>query len=236
MQFNPKSRFFLLVFLFVGLWLLAQKFQVDVDAIRLWLKPYPLFLSGVLFILIYVGLTSIFWFGTIDFFRITGALLFGPYWSTLFVWIAETANAAILFHVSRGLGRDYIREKFKLKPKDLEYGQGKAGFWTVFILRINPLVPFRLMDIGFGLSRIAFKKYFWGIALGSPLRIFWLQFVIFGIEKTIFTDPQALMNYFKTHPQAFIFSAAYMGGVFILTGAAIVVGMIKNPKIPKRNK
>ncbi len=236
MQLNPKSRFFLLIFLFAFLWLLAHKFQIDLEAVRQWLKPYPLFLSGILFIVFYVGMTTLFWFGTIDFFRITGALLFGPYWSALFVWIAETANAAILFNLSRGLGRDYIREKFKLKPKDLEYGQGKGGFWTVFVLRINPLVPFRLMDIGFGLSPIEFARYFWGAALGSPLRIFWFQYVIFGLEKTIFTNPQAILKHFETHPQAMMYSVVYLTGVVILTITAVIMGIIKKPTMPRKVK
>ncbi|OGX23649.1 MAG: hypothetical protein A3D10_06905 [Omnitrophica WOR_2 bacterium RIFCSPHIGHO2_02_FULL_48_11] len=227
MKFNPTFRFTLFISLLLLFGLSAYIFRIDINYFKSLLVGLPLSVAGFLYIVIYVGVTTLVWFGTIDFFRITGAIMFGPYWSTLFVWIAETANASILFHLSRDLGREFVRQKFNLKDKDLQYAKEGGGFWRVFILRINPLVPFRLMDIGFGLSKVSFRKYFWGVVLGSPLRIFWLQFVIFGIEKTILSNPQALMDYFSHNPKAFLFSVSYLGGVAVLTVAAVIVAIIK---------
>lgn len=232
-KFNPTLRFVVFVLLLFLFWFSSRIWNIDVDYFQSLLVGLPLSVAGFLYIAIYVGVTTLVWFGTIDFFRITGAIMFGPYWSSLFVWIAEVCNASILFHLSRRLGQEFIQQKFHLQKKDLQYTKERGGFWRVFILRINPLVPFRLMDIGFGLSRIEFKKYFWGVVLGSPLRIFWLQFVIFGVEKTIFSNPSAVMNYFQNNPRAFLFSVFYLLGVFILTMAAVIVTMIKKNKRTK---
>ncbi len=230
MNKNPTFRFFFLIALLLFFWFSSQVVHIDLHYFRLLFTGLPLAVAGFLYILIYVGVTTLVWFGTIDFFRITGAIMFGPYWSSLFVWIAETANAGILFHLSRRLGREFVQQKFHLKEKDLQYSKQHGGFWRVFVLRINPLVPFRFMDIGFGLSRIEFSKYFWGVVLGSPLRIFWLQYVIFGIEKTVFSNPQALMDYFQRNPQTFAFSALYLFGVFILTVAAVIITVVKRKR------
>jgi|GEM_PF-414005 len=236
-SFNPTVRFIFLIGLLIFLWFLASALQVDIHAIRERLSQYPLLISGVLFIAIYVGLTTLLWVGTIDFFRITGAWLFGPYWSTLFVWIAETLNATILFHISRKLGREFIEQKFHLKEKDLKYSKSNAGFWGAFVLRINPLVPFRFMDLGFGLTKIPFEKYFWAVVLGSPLRIFWLQFVIAGMGEAMFKDPIALHRYFMNNIPALLLSVVYFLFVIVMTIGAIIGAVVVNKmtKAPSHN-
>ena len=224
--FNPNIRFLLLIAFLVSLWFLSKMFHVDIDRVRAWLAQFPIFISGFLFIAIYIGITTLLWVGTIDFFRITAALLFGAYLSTIFVYIAEVGNASILFMISRKLGREFVDEKFHLKEKDLQYTQSNSGFWWALALRMNPLVPFRFMDLGFGLTKLPFVKYFLAVVLGSPVRIFWLQFILAGVGEALFKDKAALVNYLLTNYNVLIFSGFYFLAVLIITITAVVVSAV----------
>ncbi len=224
---KPTEHFLLFVILILACWSLGHVLHIDLVEVRRALAEYPLWASGFLFILIYVGLTTVLWVGTIDFFRISGALLFGPYWSTLFVTIAEIANASILFLLSKKLGRDFVEEKFHLKKDDKKYSPDNAGFWTAFILRINPLVPFRFMDVGFGLTKLSFRKYFYAVVLGSPLRIFWLQFVIAALGEAVLKNPGLMVEYLQNNKMAMAVSVFYIGGVIVVTLTVFVVTMIR---------
>lgn len=233
-KLRPTQRFFLFIALIAGLWYLGRTLHIDLVQIKAWLSQYPLWLSGSLFVLIYIGLTTVLWVGTIDIFRISGALLFGPYWSTLFVTLAEIANASILFLLSRKLGREFIEQKFNLKEKHRKYAPDNAGFWTALVLRINPLVPFRFMDVGFGLTSLSFRKYFYAVVLGSPLRIFWLQFVIAGMGEAVFRNPSAMVEYFRKNPAALALSFIYMLTVAVLTVGVFVATMIKKNALQRQ--
>lgn len=220
-------RFAVFLILLVGIVALSWAYPLDIPAIRQWLSQFPFALTAALYILIYVGVTTFIWFGTLDLFRITGALLFGPFYSTLFVYIAEVCNAAILFSLSRRMGREFIEEKFSFKDKDHRYSPQAATLWTALALRINPLVPFRFMDVGFGLTNLSLRNYVIAVIIGSPLRIFWLQFVIAGMGEAIFKDPLAMREYLQTHPVALLVSAAYLLGVVVITAGAVVVNAFK---------
>ncbi len=223
---KPTQHFLLFVALLIGMGFLGHILSIDLKQIKETLVQYPLWISGAVFVFIYVALTMLLWVGTIDLFRISGALLFGPYWSTLFVFLAEIFNAAMLFIFSRKLGREFIEKKFNLKKND-KYSPDDAGFWTAFILRINPLVPFRLMDVGFGLTKLSFRKYFYAVVLGSPLRIFWQQFLIAGMGEAVLKDFPAMIRYFQTNRPALILNGVYLGSVIIITAAVFIATIVK---------
>jgi uncharacterized membrane protein YdjX (TVP38/TMEM64 family) len=161
------------------------------------LSQFPLALSALIFICLYVGLTTLIWFGPKDILRITSAILFGAYISTIFVSIAELCNAVILFKLSRKLGREFVIEKFKLKPKAVDKMQQNTSILGTMALRINPFVPFRLQDIGAGLSGMDFVSYIVGVAVVSPLRIFWLQYILADLGENVAMLFYAKVNFRK---------------------------------------
>lgn len=231
--FGPTARFITLVCLVVILWFVAHKFEFDLEQVREHLTKYPVWLSTCVFIGMYVGLTSLLWVGTMDFFRVTGALIFGPYWATLFIWIAEILNAAILFHASRGLGQKFVLEKIGASKDKLKFMKNPGGFWTAFILRINPMVPFRFMDLGYGLSKIEFHKYFWAVVFGSPARIFITLFIVAAVGEAIIKDPSVLIPYVLAHKNILVMYGVYLSIVAVATITAITVGIIRKKKVKK---
>lgn len=231
--FGPTARFITLVCLVVALFFVARIFQFDLGEIRAFFSQYPGWLSAVIFIGMYVGLTSLLWVGTMDMFRISGALIFGAYWGTLFIWIAEILNATILFYASRGLGQKFVLEKIGASKDKLKFMKNPGGFWTAFILRINPMVPFRFMDLGYGLSNIEFPKYFWAVVFGSPARIFITLFIVAAVGEAIIKDPSVLIPYVLAHKNILVMYGVYLGIVAVATITAITVGIIRNKKAKK---
>lgn len=205
---SSTVRFFLLIGLLVVCWYLGRYFPLDTAFYKSWLLQFPVVLSGLIFILLYVGVTFFAWLAK-DLFKIVGAFVFGAYVSTLLIWIAEMFNAAILFHLSRKLGRGFVENKLKRKKSGLDRHIADSGFWGIFALRAIPLVPYRFLDLACGLTKISFAKYFLIVVVGSPLRIFWIQFILAGIGEAFLKDPSALSKYLMENTAVFVWSFFY---------------------------
>lgn len=208
-QNKPLFKFLILILALLLLWFLGIHFRVDrLDLLRFFAK-FPLFYAGLIFIILYCLVTFFLWFSK-DVFRFTAAILFGPYLSTLFVWLAEIINALILFHFSRYLGRSFIENSLSAKYKNLDQRLSKINFFWLFMFRAAPLIPFRFLDLAMGLTRISFRKYLSVVVLGSPLRIFWVQYVLWGVGESLFSRPQALVEYLLRNNILFAFSLIYL--------------------------
>lgn len=221
-------KFALFLFILAACWYLGRVFKVDVSYYQDFLSRYPLALSGLVFVLLYVVTTSFLWFGPKDVLRIASAILFGAYISTVFVWIGEMINAAVMFYLSRILGRAYVQQRFSLKSGELEKMKGDSSFLGVTAWRINPLVPFRLMDLGYGLTQISFSKYFCAILIVSFFRILWLQFILAGIGTILFKDVSAMLDYFLANPAIVRYSGLYFLTVITVTIFAVAARFFRH--------
>jgi uncharacterized membrane protein YdjX (TVP38/TMEM64 family) len=90
--------------------------------------------------------------------------------------------AAISFLLARKLGREYVEKKYvnnikKLKEYDAHLK--KRGFFTVLILRLITIIPYELINIAGGLSRIKFLDFILatviGIIPGTLIAIFFAR-------------------------------------------------------------
>jgi uncharacterized membrane protein YdjX (TVP38/TMEM64 family) len=212
---NNKLKFLVLVIFLALLFCIGAYFRLDIEAMRSFLKKFPLAASGTIFILLYCAVTFFLWLSK-DIFKLTAAVLFGAYLSTIFIFIAETINAFILFFFARLLGRGFVEDSLKARYATLDERIGKANFLWLFLLRATPLVPFRFLDLACGLTRISFRRYILAVILGSPLRIFWVQYILAGVGMSVLNRPQALVNYLTSHKAAFIFSLVYLVLVIIV--------------------
>jgi uncharacterized membrane protein YdjX (TVP38/TMEM64 family) len=61
-----------------------------------------------------------------------------------------------------------------------------------------------------------FRKYFAAVLLGSGLKIFWIQFILYGVGESVISDPNALLEYFHNNQPIFLFSLLYL----------VLVGMV----------
>jgi len=223
MKKNQFPRFALLILIIISFCLVGRYLSIDIDYYRNLLSQFPLLVSAVIYIALYVAFTTFIWTGPGSIFRITGAVIFGASISTLFVAIAEIINAAIIFYLSRILGRDWIEHRFKIKTKQIDRFKADSGILWVFALRINPLIPFRPMDVGFGLSQVKFVQYIIPTFLGSVPRIFWLQYILEGVGEGILKDPKVLYDFLINNPILLKYSVFFFLFVFALTGIAIIL-------------
>lgn len=216
-NFTGKNsfKFLLLVIAIILLWLLGRYFPVEPEGIQRTLAGFSLFYAGIIFVVLYVVVTFFIWLSK-DVFRFVSAILFGAYISTLFVWLAEVINALVLFYFARFLGRSFVEDSLGKRYSKLDERLGKVNFAWLFAFRAVPLVPFRFLDMASGLTRISFKRYLAAVILGSPLRIFWVQYVLAGVGKTIFKDPYALSEYLLANKNLLILSFVYLIGVILV--------------------
>ena len=229
-------KFLTLIFILVGGLFLGQYFHLDIDRWQEKMLAYPLIFSGPLFIGIYVASTLLILFGPKDVLRISSALVFGAQISTIFVTIAEIVNASILFFMARILGREYVEKRFKFYASHSAYEAPKeTSFLSLMALRVNPLVPFRFMDIGVGLTNVPFFKYFLVMILLTPLRVYWLQMIIEDVGSGIFKNPKLVVTYLTSQPAMLRFSAKYFLLVVVLFVLALIFRSIRRKQELERD-
>ncbi|MFH1413367.1 MAG: VTT domain-containing protein [Candidatus Omnitrophota bacterium] len=202
-------KFFILVIVLILIWYLGGRFPLDAQRLEDSLKSLPILYSGLLYVILYAVITFFVFFSK-DLFYILGAVLFGAYLSALFIFIAEIINAFVLFHFAKMLGRAYIEKSFKKDNNNLDERLGRINFFWLFLLRATPFVPYRFLDLSAGLSKINFKKYLAAVILGSPLKLFWIQYILSGVGRGVLNDPSALMEYFLHNKVLLVFSLIYL--------------------------
>ena len=224
---NRTFKFLVLIALLALFWSLGKVKAFDPEYFQDYLDQFPVLISGFIFIVLYVVLTFLIWFGPKDVLRVASAILFGAVVSTILVWIGECFNAAIFFLFSRKLGREFVEQKFRIKPKQIEKVKGSSDFIGLFALRINPLISFRFLDLGVGLTRVSLLKYMIVVIIASPFRVFWLQWILADAGMELLKDPGGLMDYFIRNPAMLYYSAIYFLIVFVLSVISIIMKTVK---------
>jgi len=202
--------FLLLACLFVGAGFFVPFDQQDVE---LFLGRMPVIGSGAVFVALYVVLSFFVWIGPKDIFKIVGAVLYGPYLSSFLVFIAEMLNVIALFSLSRCLGRAYVSSRLRGRMQQVDQAVADTGFMSIFVMRFFPVIPFRFLDLAFGLTRISLLKYLTIAALGSPLRIFIVQLFL-SLGWDVVANPQRFAEYLLAHPDILGASFVYLIGSF----------------------
>jgi uncharacterized membrane protein YdjX (TVP38/TMEM64 family) len=108
-------------------------------------------ISVIVFFLAYVVVTSLS-LPVAFFLSILGGALF-DWWVGLGVCsLASTTGAIVAFLSSRYVLRDWVRRRFGPRLGPIDRGVERDGAWFLFSLRLTPLVPFFLINLGMGLT------------------------------------------------------------------------------------
>jgi len=97
---------------------------------------------------------------------VAGGVLFGLGLGTLVVSFASTIGATVAMLISRYLFRDSIQQRYGHKLKAFNEGIEKDGGFYLFTLRLIPVVPFFLINLGAGLTAIRTWTFYWVSQLG----------------------------------------------------------------------
>jgi uncharacterized membrane protein YdjX (TVP38/TMEM64 family) len=89
---------------------------------------------------------------------IAGAL-FGRWLGTGIVSIASTTGATLAFLTSRYLLQDFVQRRFGERLRTLNDGVEKDGAYYLLTLRLVPLFPFFLINVGMGLTKMRLRTF-----------------------------------------------------------------------------
>ena len=97
---------------------------------------------------------------------LAGGAVFGLVWGTVFVSFASSIGATLSLLVARFLLRDSIQVRFGQRLADVNRGIEKDGALYLFTLRLIPVVPFFVVNLVMGLTKIRVGTFYWVSQVG----------------------------------------------------------------------
>jgi uncharacterized membrane protein YdjX (TVP38/TMEM64 family) len=110
-------------------------------------------LALVVFFAVYVGMTALSLPAAALLTLVAGAL-FGRWLGTAIVSVAATLGATLAFLSSRYVLRDWVQQRFAGRLATINRGVEKDGAFYLFTLRLVPVFPFFLVNLGMGLTPV----------------------------------------------------------------------------------
>jgi uncharacterized membrane protein YdjX (TVP38/TMEM64 family) len=175
-----RSRFFtpgrLLLFLLIGIaivaffiggWHKELSFETIKDR-RDWSKGHVeqnLLGAAVLYFGVYVAVAGL----SLPFstpITLIGGFLFDFWVGVPLVSFASTLGSTLAFLASRYLFRDFVQRRFGKRLDAVNRGLEKDGLYYLLTLRLVPLVPFFVVNLVMGLTRMRARTFWWVSQLG----------------------------------------------------------------------
>jgi uncharacterized membrane protein YdjX (TVP38/TMEM64 family) len=97
---------------------------------------------------------------------LAGGGLFGFVAGTIVVSFASTIGATLACFVSRFLLRDWVQKKFGDKLKTINEGIKREGVFYLFTMRLIPALPFFVINLAMGLTKIPLLAFYWVSQVG----------------------------------------------------------------------
>ena len=131
------------------------------------------------FFAIYVAVTAISLPGAAILTLAAGAI-FGLLVGTIIVSFASSVGATIAFLAARFIMGETVQKKFGQRMAEINKGVDKEGAFYLFTLRLVPLVPFFVINLLMGLTKMKTLTFYWVSQVGMLLGT--LVFVNAGTE------------------------------------------------------
>jgi dihydrolipoamide dehydrogenase len=149
---------FLYVYYDLGTHLSFQSLKANQTRLQEQFLSAPV-LTACVFGLLYVLVTALSIPGAAVLTLAAGAI-FGIFYGTIVVSFASTLGATLAFLGSRFLFKDFFEQKFSERFATINQGIQKDGAVYLFTLRLIPAVPFFLVNILMGLTKIPTLTFF----------------------------------------------------------------------------
>ena len=114
---------------------------------------------------VYVAATALSFPGATVLTLAAGAV-FGLWWGTLVVSIASTMGATLAMLAARYVLRDALETRFSQRLAEVNRGIEREGPFYLFTLRLLPVIPFFVLNLLMGLTRMRPWTFFWVSQLG----------------------------------------------------------------------
>ncbi len=115
--------------------------------------------GGALYAVVYIIGTALFFPGLP--LTLGAGFLYGAVIGTLVVSPASVAGATLAFLIARYLARDWVTRRIKKYPQAAAMDRAieKSGFKAVVLLRLQPVLPFNILNYALGLTSIRLRDY-----------------------------------------------------------------------------
>ena len=148
----------------LGRFLTLDSLKANRDALTAFYHENLFVMAGA-FIAIYIIQSALFLPGAAVFSLAAGAI-FGAVMGTLYVNIGATVGATLAFLVARYLFHDMIQNKFGTRLVKINTELERRGFNYLLFLRLVPVFPFFLINLGAGLTKLPLRTFFFGTMIG----------------------------------------------------------------------
>lgn len=154
----------LLIAASIGFLFFGENFSLEI--IRTELQSFGVW-APIVFICLYALL--VIFFPSTPFMALAG-ILFGFKYGLLYTLIGGTISSIISFSLSRKLGQTWVesilRNKYLGPLKKYNARLARGGIWDLVVLRIIPVLPFNILNILMGVSKIKYSHYLIGTLIG----------------------------------------------------------------------
>jgi len=148
----------------LGKYLTLESLKANRDALTTFYQKNRIVMAAA-FITVYIIQTALSLPGAAVLSLAAGAV-FGAVMGTLYVNIGATVGATLAFLVARYLFHDVIQNKFGSRLEKINKELEAQGFNYLLFLRLVPVFPFFLINLGAGLTKMPLRTYFLGTIVG----------------------------------------------------------------------
>jgi uncharacterized membrane protein YdjX (TVP38/TMEM64 family) len=157
--------FITLFFVFdLGRFLTLESLKANRHALTEFYQENRFVMAGA-FISIYIIQSMLFLPGA-GILSLAAGAVFGAVMGTLYVNIGATVGATLAFLVARYLFHDVIQNKFGARLEKMNTELEARGFNYLLFMRLVPVFPFFLINLGAGLTRMPLRTFFLGTMIG----------------------------------------------------------------------
>jgi uncharacterized membrane protein YdjX (TVP38/TMEM64 family) len=168
-----------------------EEFAIHRMFLLQYVQEYPM-KSKLIFMAVYV-LEAMLFIPIGALLSMVGGFLFGFVPAICMINIATTFVASIMFIIVRY----YLRKSFQVKYEDKIFMFNKEivkrGVWYLLVVRLIPIIPFFLVNIGAGLMPVSLFTFIWTTSIGTiPLTA---AYVYVGSKLTIVNGTEGLFSH-----------------------------------------
>jgi uncharacterized membrane protein YdjX (TVP38/TMEM64 family) len=151
---------------------------------------------------------------------VLAGMLFGRWLGALVVSFASTLGAFLAMLTARYVLGESIRRRLEARPRwkraieQLDRGVERDGGFYLLLVRLTPVFPFFLVNVGMGLTRIRSSPYWWATQLGMLPST--LVVVSAGAEAGEVTSFRELASFERLWPLALL--------VLVAIGLRVIAG------------
>ena len=148
----------------VGQLLRFEQLKAQQAALATWQTQQP-FTVAALYFALYVLATALSVPGA-TVITLAGGAVFGLGWGLLLVSFASSLGATLAFLASRFVLRDWVQARWGHRLTAIHAGVDKEGAYFLLTLRLMPVVPFFLINLLVGLTRMRTRTFYGVSQLG----------------------------------------------------------------------